>query len=161
MGCGMSKDGKAADSGEAAPRPAASNTNASNAGNNSYAAAPAASNTTPSHQTPNIAKAQRDPKNPVVYFDMSVGGQPLGRIQMELFFDVVPATAENFRRLCTGEFDQGGYQGSTFHRVIPDFMCQGGDFVAGNGTGSISIYGSSFDDENFELRHTKPGMLSM
>ena len=102
-----------------------------------------------------------------VFFDVKIGGAEPERINFELYDEVTPKTAENFRALCTGEKGTGNqglplhYKGSTFHRVIPGFMCQGGDFTNHNGTGGESIYGEKFADENFEKKHTKPGLLSM
>ena len=109
-----------------------------------------------------------DPDNPRVFFDVTEGGEPLGRIEMELYAKVTPKTAENFRCLCTGEKGIGKttgkplhYKGVPFHRVIKDFMLQGGDFSNRNGTGGESIYGAKFADENFVLKHDQPYLLSM
>ncbi|XP_041377542.1 peptidyl-prolyl cis-trans isomerase H-like [Gigantopelta aegis] len=111
------------------------------------------------------AEKPSNPDNPIVFFDIQIGTVEAGRVKFELFADKVPQTAENFRKFCTGEHKRDGvplgYKGSSFHRVIKDFMVQGGDFLNNDGTGLMSIYGGPFADESFVMRHTGPGMLSM
>jgi peptidylprolyl isomerase len=109
-----------------------------------------------------------NPKNPRVFFDITIGDKPAGKIEMELFADTCPKTAENFLKLCVGTKNKDGqtlgFKASSFHRIIPMFMCQGGDFTRGDGTGGESIYGGRFDDETFEGKagkHFGPGTLSM
>lgn len=103
--------------------------------------------------------------NSVVFLDVAIGGQAIGRIKIELFTHLAPKTSENFRQFCTGDFKRNGapqgYKNATFHRIIKDFMIQGGDFMRGDGTGSISIYGDRFADEGFLMKHSGAGFVSM
>jgi len=114
-----------------------------------------------------VDKTERQIANPQVFFEISIGGESKGRMVFELFADVVPETAENFRCLCTGERGRGAsgkrlnFLGSVFHRIISNVGCVGGDITMGDGTGGESIYGHMFKDENFDVKHTEPGMLSM
>eukprot|EP01028_Stygiella_incarcerata_P011166 TRINITY_DN6180_c0_g1_i1.p1 TRINITY_DN6180_c0_g1~~TRINITY_DN6180_c0_g1_i1.p1 ORF type:complete len:178 (+),score=47.10 TRINITY_DN6180_c0_g1_i1:96-629(+) len=112
-----------------------------------------------------MSLGQSNPSNPVVFFDITIAGKAAGRIKMELFADVCPKTAENFRQFCTGEYRVNdipiGYKGCPFHRVEKGFMIQSGDFTKEDGTGGYSIYGTTFEDENFTLKHSEPGLLSM
>ena len=105
--------------------------------------------------------------NPRVFFDLAINSKAAGRLIFELFHDTVPKTADNFKFLCTGEKGNGTsgkplyFKGNQFHRIIPGFMAQGGDFTHGTGVGGESIYGQKFSDENFKIKHTKKGQLSM
>ncbi|XP_064832629.1 E3 SUMO-protein ligase RanBP2-like isoform X4 [Oncorhynchus masou masou] len=112
--------------------------------------------------SPQLSRVQEHSRdtNPQVYLSISADDEPLGTVTIELFSHIVPKTAENFRALCTGQ--KGfGLRNTVFHRVVPDFMCQGGDITNQDGTGGKSIYGHKFEDENFDVRHTGPGLLSM
>uniref|UniRef100_A0A2K6N9Y4 Peptidyl-prolyl cis-trans isomerase D n=1 Tax=Rhinopithecus roxellana TaxID=61622 RepID=A0A2K6N9Y4_RHIRO len=119
-----------------------------------------------SHPSPQVKPF--NPSNPRVFFDVDIGGERVGRIVLELFADIVPKTAENFRALCTGEKGIGPttgkplhFKGCLFHRIIKKFMIQGGDFSNQNGTGGESIYGEKFEDENFHYKHDREGLLNM
>ncbi|PVV05104.1 hypothetical protein BB560_000380 [Smittium megazygosporum] len=110
--------------------------------------------------TASATLATKSTSNPKVFMEIQIDGRLAGRIEFDLRADVVPKTAENFRQLCTHQKDFG-YKNSIFHRIIPGFMCQGGDFTRFDGTGGKSIYGSKFEDENWILKHDRPGLLSM
>jgi len=108
----------------------------------------------------------KKPSHPKVFFDISIGDVPVGKIKIELRNDIVPQTSMNFVELCNAHknparYGHKGYKGCMFHRIIPGFICQGGDFAFGNGTGGISIFGDDFEDENFILKHNEAGLLSM
>ena len=117
------------------------------------------------HSPDGAINAALEKGNSVVFMDVAIGGRSFGRLMIELFRSVCPKTCENFRQLCSGEFKKSaqpvGYKGSTFHRIIKGFMIQGGDFVNSDGTGSFSIYGQSFADEDFSISHDSAGLLSM
>ncbi|KAK9836289.1 hypothetical protein WJX81_002323 [Elliptochloris bilobata] len=122
----------------------------------------------PDSAEPQLKRTRREASNPLVFFDVAVGGEVAGMIVFELYKDAVPKTAENFRELCTGEAGTGKstglplhFKGAPFHRIIKNFMIQGGDFSARNGTGGESVYGEKFEDEGFALKHDRPGLLSM
>lgn len=121
---------------------------------------PGSSYIRPGEEPPAVTEVKIKQKNPRVFFDCKIGAHFAGRVTMELRADIVPRTCENFRQLCI--MKKGfGYRNSKFHRIIPEFMLQGGDFTNGNGTGGKSVYGMKFDDENFLLKHDAPGTLSM
>ncbi|KAL0481174.1 peptidyl-prolyl isomerase H [Acrasis kona] len=106
-----------------------------------------------------------DSSNPLMYLDVSIGGENIGRIIIELYSHITPKTAENWRQLCVGGFQKDGkeytFKKNKFHRIIKDFIVQAGDLISGDGTGSISIYGDRMEDENFIVSHDQPGVISM